>query len=253
MKTSFYFVVWILIYPLLGLLHNSFINQNAFIVALLAIWGLSWLLNRTMPETITYERASQTAPLLEDIYIGNIARFRKHITRQAIIEALFSFYLLITTLVILLSITDSGGNDWLALIIFAIFTFSTISQSIKLLKAYSRLKANLTKEECEQILSETYHIDYSVYAEERNRRNFEDMLPPRPAHFRAFQIFSMIVSGICVVLGLVYVVLGLLVMFGNDSVGAGAIAGMYFLYGSLATYFGIKDLISSGQTMSRKE
>lgn len=245
MKTSFYFVVWILIYPLLGLFHNSFINQNAFIVALLAVWGLSWLLNRTMPKTFTYEGATQTAPLLEDIYTGNIERFRKHVTRQAIIESICSFYLLITTLVILLSIADSVSDDWLALIIFAMFTFSAISQSIKLVKAYSCLKKNPTEKECERILSEIYHIDYSVYADEREKVTYNDMLPPRPAHFRAFQIFSMVVSGICVVLGLVYVVLGLLVMFGNDSVGASAIAGMYFLYGSLATYFGIKDLIPS--------
>ena len=243
--------MWILIYPLLGLLHNSFIDQNAFIVALLAVWGLSWLLNRTMPETLLYERASQIVPLLEDVYTGNIARFRKHVTRQAIIEALFSFYLLITTLVILLSIIDSGGSDWFALIIFAMLTFSAISQSIKLLKAHSCLKAKPTKEECERIVSETYSINYSTYAEERERRTFEDMFPPRPKHFKAFQVFSMVVSGICIVLGLVYIVLGLLVMFGNDSVGTGAIAGMYFLYGSLATYFGIKDLISSVQHKAR--
>ena len=245
MKTSFYFVVWILIYPLLGLLHNSFVNQNAFIVALLAVWGLSWLLNRTMPETIAYERASRNAPILEDVYTGNIERFRKHITRQAIVETITSFYLLITTLVILLSIADSGPDDWIALIIFAMFTFSTISESIKLLKAYSRLKANPTKEACEQVLSKIYSIDFSIYAEERERGSFEDMLPPRPTHFKAFQIFSMIVSGVCIVLGLVYIVLGLLVMFGNDSPVADAIAGMYLLYGSLATYFGIKDLILS--------
>ena len=31
----------------------------------------------------------------------------------------------------------------------------------------------------------------------------------------------------------------------NSYHSIGAIAGMYFLYGSLATYFGIKDLIST--------
>ncbi len=34
MKTSFYFVLWILIYPILGLLNNSFINENSFVVPL---------------------------------------------------------------------------------------------------------------------------------------------------------------------------------------------------------------------------
>lgn len=251
MKTSFYFVVWILIYPLLGLLHNSFIDQNAFIVALFAVWGLSWLLNRIMPKTIEYQQASVSIPVLEDVYTGNIGRFRKRIIRRAIVESITSFYLLITTLVILLNIVDSRADDWIALMIFAMFTISTISESIKLLKGYSLLKANPTKEGCEQTFSKIYSIDFSIYAEERERRTFEDMFPPRPKHFKAFQVFSMFVSGICIVLGLVYIVLGLLVMFGNDSVGTGAIAGMYFLYGSLATYFGIKDLISYVQNKAR--
>lgn len=37
MKTSFYFVVWILIYPLLGLIDNQFVNRNSFLCGSLAI------------------------------------------------------------------------------------------------------------------------------------------------------------------------------------------------------------------------
>lgn len=37
MKTSFYFVVWILIYPLLGLIDNQFVNRNSFLYGSLAI------------------------------------------------------------------------------------------------------------------------------------------------------------------------------------------------------------------------
>lgn len=51
-------------------------------------------------------------------------------------------------------------------------------------------------------------------------------------------------------LGLVYIVLGLLLIFGSGAGMAGAVAGMYFLYGSLATYFGIKDLIASVSSKS---
>lgn len=61
MKTSFYFVLWIMIYPILGLFNNSFIDNNAFVVALVAVWGLSWLLNQVMPKTLTYERVTQVA------------------------------------------------------------------------------------------------------------------------------------------------------------------------------------------------
>lgn len=245
MKTSFYFVVWIMIYPILGLFGSSFINQNAFIVALLAVWGLSWLLNRTMPETLAYERASQVAPILEDIFTGNLIHFRKRITRQAIIESITSFYFLITTLFLILSIAKYGGNDWLALIIFALFTYSTIARSIRLLNDYSRLKAGTTKEECERIAADTYGLDYEAYAQNRERSSYADMLPPKPNHYKAFQIFSMVLSGICMCLGLVYIVIGLVLMIGTDSMETGAIVGIQFLYGSLATYFGIKDLISS--------
>ncbi len=53
MKTSFYFVLWILVYPILGLLNNSFINENTFVLALALVWGLSWLLNQAIPKTLT--------------------------------------------------------------------------------------------------------------------------------------------------------------------------------------------------------
>ena len=244
MKTSFYFVVWIAIYPLLGLLHVSFIEQNALVVALLAVFGLSWLLNRSMPETLAYERVRQAAPVMEEVFTGDIGRFRKRITRQAIAEAFTSIYLLISTLVILLSIVDYGNNDWVGLIIFALITFSAISRSIKLLKAYSQLKANPSKEEGERIVIDVYRMNYPAYAEQREGRSYEEMFPPKPTHFKVFQVFSMIVSGICVVLGLVYIVLGLSAIFGSGSSIMAAIAEMYLLYGSLATYYGIKDLIS---------
>ena len=39
MKTSFYFVLWILIYPILGLFNNSFIDNSAFIVAFAIVLG----------------------------------------------------------------------------------------------------------------------------------------------------------------------------------------------------------------------
>lgn len=86
MKTSFYFVLWILIYPILGLFNNAFIDNNAFIVAIAAVWGLSWLLNRAMPETLTYESASQMAPILEDVYTGNVSAFMKRLSRESNIE-----------------------------------------------------------------------------------------------------------------------------------------------------------------------
>ena len=104
MKTSFYFVLWILIYPILGLLNNSFIDNNAFIVALVVVWGLSWLLNRIMPNTMTYEHALNVAPILEDVYTGNVASFSKRLSKEATIELVTAIYFIVTTIVIAIAI-----------------------------------------------------------------------------------------------------------------------------------------------------
>ena len=115
MKTSFYFVLWIMIYPILGLFNNSFIDNNAFVVALVAVWGLSWLLNQVMPKTLTYERVTQVAPILEDVYTGNVASFGKRLTRESIIELVTAIYFTLTTILICVAVFVVGINDWIAL------------------------------------------------------------------------------------------------------------------------------------------
>lgn len=139
MKTSFYFVLWIMIYPILGLFNNSFIDNNAFVVALVAVWGLSWLLNQVMPKTLTYERVTQVAPILEDVYTGNVASFGKRLTRESIIELVTAIYFTLTTILICVAVFVVGINDWIALIVFGLFTFGAINRAITLIKAKSSL------------------------------------------------------------------------------------------------------------------
>lgn len=245
MKTSFYFVLWILIYPILGLLDNSFVNENAFVIALIVVWGLSWLLNRMMPEIITYDNALQAAPILEDIYTDDIRSFGKRLSRDAIIETITSVYFILTTFVICIVMFKLGGSDWIGLVVFGFLAYGAIARSIRLMRARTSLKSNPTVEECMNIAGDTYGLDYASYYAAHVDATYEEMLPPKPRYFRVFQIFSFIVSVVCALLGLLYVILGLTIMLSETSVGAGALAGMYFLYGALATYFGIKDLISS--------
>ena len=244
MKTSFYFVLWILIYPILGLFNNSFIDNNAFIVALAIVWGLSWLLNRMMPDTLTYERVSQVAPILEDVYTGNVASFKKRLVRESNIETVTAIYFIVTTIVIALAIFKAGVNDWIALVIFGFFTYGSISRSISLMRAKTALKSNPTPEQCMEIADETYKLDYASYYDAHNGVSYQDMLPAKPRYFTAFKVFSVVIAAIASLLGLLYIILGVLIMLSQTTLEAGAIAGMYFLYGSLAAYFGVKDFVS---------
>lgn len=250
MKTSFYFVLWIMIYPILGLFNNSFIDNNAFVVALVAVWGLSWLLNQVMPKTLTYEHISQIYAILEDAYNGNVASLGKRLTRESIIEFVTAIYFIVTTILICVAVFVVGINDWIELIVFGLFTFGAIYRAITLIKAKSSLYANPTGEQCVEIANETYKLDYPSYYEQRKETNYESMLPARPKHFKVFQIFSIVIASIAALLGLFYIVDAIsLIMIGSNSIGTGAFAGMCFLYGSLATYFGIKDIITTSQNI----
>ena len=250
MKTSFYFVLWILIYPILGLLNNSFIDNNAFIVALAVVWGISLLLNRIMPNTLTYERAINIAPILEDVYTGNVDSFSKRLSKEATIELVTVIYFIVTTIVIAIAIFKAEMNDWIALLIFGFFTFGAISRSTRLIKAKTNLKNNPNPEQCMEIAEETYKLDYASYYEACNGVDYSHMMPEKPKHFKIFQVCSTIISAICILLGAAYIISGVILFFGQP-IEVQTIAGMYFLYGTLATYFGIKDFISG--VSSRKQ
>lgn len=244
MKTSFYFVLWILVYPVLGSFHNEFIDRNAFIVAFFLVWAVSWFLNRAMPRTLAYERASGTAPVLEEIYQGKVGEFSKRLSRDALTETITAVYFCVTTVVLLIGSLRGGPDSWFALIIFLFFAFGTVSRSVNLVKAYFRLKDNPSREECERIAVSLLRMNYGAYYERRENADYEDMFPPRPPYFIVFRVFSLLVALAAAVLGIIYIVSGFLTMISKSSVVIGAMGGMYFLYGSLAAYYGIRDTVS---------
>lgn len=244
MKPSFYFVLWIVIYPILGLFNNSFIDNNSFIVALAIVIGLSWLLNRMMPDTLTYERVSQIAPILEDVYTGNVPSFKKRLVRDSNIELVTAIYFIVSIIAIAFAIFKAGANDWFALIIFGYLSYGSISQSISLIRARAALKSNPTPEQCVEIADDTYKLDYASYYDAHNGVSYQDMLSPKPKYFTAFKVFSIVVAAIAFLLGLSYVILSVYIMISRMTLEIGTLAGMYFMYGSLAAYFGVKDFVS---------
>ena len=251
MKTSFYFVLWILIYPILGLLNNEFINNNAYFVALVATGGLSWLLYRLMPKTIAYERAAQKTPILEDVYTGNVSSFLKRLSSDTLIAIVTAIYFSVTTLVVVMTFIV-GVHDWVALLVFGFCTMGAIGRSINLCKARAALHSNPTAEECMEIATDVYRLDYASYYEAHEGVEYADMLLPKPRYYKCFQIFSLVVAAIAAILGLVFIVSSILIMFNGRFIVIGAVAGMCFLYGSLATYFGVRDFITIVKFFKKK-
>lgn len=244
MKTSFYFVIWIIIYPLLGLLNSPVLNQNAFIVALIVVWALSWYINRSMPLTLRYEAAVSRVGVMELLYSGNVAEIRKRLARQTMVQFISAVYFGATFVFVLYSVLQhSDANDWIALVLFGFFAFGAINSAVTLNKAKWQIANDSSEESCSDVLRRIYHLDYDSYRNSREAASVAELLPPAPPHIKAFRIFSLIVAVICALLGIIYLLRGIF-LFASGASGVGISAGiMYFLYGSLAAYFGVKDTI----------
>lgn len=244
MKTSFYFFLWIIIYPLLALIHSPWVYQNSFIVALFIVWGLSWILNRNMPQTLRYERITDMASILEEVYSGNVRAFIQRLSRMVTIEFVSAVYLGVAFVFVLFSMVRGSADDWIALLIFGFFAFGAISRAVKLNQVYQRIRRNPTPQECAEVVDETFQADYATYYNHRIHTTAVGMLPPQPRHFKAFQIFSLVIAIICALFGLFYLIMSIIILAENRSPQAISGGIMYFLYGSLAAYFGIKDSVS---------
>lgn len=246
MKTSFYFVFWILIYPLLGLLHSPVVAQNSFVIALILAFMLSWVLNRLMPKTFAYARKLQAYPILSDVFEGNVEAFRKRVLRTTVVSIVTAVYFLLVTFLLLCM----GDNDWFAFLIFGFFTFGYISRSVTMFKLYLGLKDNPTPEKCMEIATDTYRLDYAAYYEERMSMGATPGIPAPPRHFKMFQIFSIIFASLAALFGLFFIGMFIISLCGRVY-GFGMIfVGTSLLYGTLALYFGLSDIISISRNMT---
>ncbi len=254
MKTSFYFLLWIIIYPILDLVNSPVIEENSFLIALAVVWGLSWFINRSMPHILARERALEIVPILEDIYSGNIAAFRKRLSGELRVGLVTSFYFLISTVVILFAVIAYGASDWIALLIFAFFTIGQISRTSTIYKSLIEINHDPSREQCSEAARRVYNIDYSGYEGMRaSTTSSSEMLPPPAPRFKTFLIVSLIIAALCAISGVIFLGRGIiLAFFADNKMIISSIAVMNFLYGSLAAYFGVKDFISSLRALRHK-
>lgn len=133
MKTSFYFVLWILVYPILDLVGIS--ADNSFIVALLLIWLISNLLNRQLRPIIYYNQALYVGGILRMAERGNLEGLRKKIRNQVLISAITATYMAIMTAVLIIQVIESQNYDIIPLIIFGLITVAEIWRLKKALQA----------------------------------------------------------------------------------------------------------------------
>ena len=253
MKTSFYFVMWIAIYPLLALIPNPGIQDYSFMVALVVVFVVSMAINKLMFRIIFYENVSRGTEIMEDIYNGNVAHFRKRIDRDTAIETLSAIYFITTTALLLYMLISSGlNNNIVALVVFAFLSIGAYTRAGKLIKASIALRKDPSAEECMSVAYSIFNLNYENYYVQRIDRQLSDLLPERPKGYTLFIVISIIFAIISMVLGLLFISLGTLGLIRTGM----STAGWFFLqilYGTLAIYFGFRDCVDSIQSFKRSK
>ena len=130
-----------------------------------------------MPDTLTYEKAAEIAPILEDVYTGNVPAFMKRLSRDTKIQVVTAIYFIVTTFVIALAIFKAGVNDWIALAIFGFFCVRGNLSKYLSQPCQIELKSNPTPQQCMEIADDTYKLDYASYYNAHNGVSYADMLP----------------------------------------------------------------------------
>lgn len=243
MKTSFYFVVWILVYPLLGLDNpNTMAYENSFLIAILAVFVLSWLLKTLMPKTHVYEKEVPKLLIFEDAYQGNVEAIKKRLTGGFWVNLATAAYTFMTVLMVLAEFGQPGDHI-LELAIFALLCFASVRGSYKAYSLRSYLGANPDKAGCEEVVEQMYVAEYETFKGEREQKPLAEMMPPRPAHYKGFLIFSTLAAAVATILGVCLLLVGFVFVPGSSE------SLMNILYGSLASYFGIRDMASCAKTL----
>lgn len=243
MKVSFYFMLWILIYPALDLLSIQLVTDNSFVIALIVIYAISWATGRYMTDINAYEKIVHHAPILEDVHTTNVDSLRKRIQKDFIVELTTAIYFIITIVFLIMLMTKGVSHDWFALIVFAFFTYGSITQIYLQTKALKQLKGNASQEQCEDVVGYVYDLSYSAYKSDREQFSYENIITYRPAHYKAYAITSAIIAVICILLGIVHVCLAASIFYYSSDATAASAATMLLLYGVLATKYGIMDVM----------
>lgn len=242
MKVSFYFMLWILIYPALDLLNLPFVTDNSFVIALIVIYAISWATGRYMTDINAYEKIAHHAPILEDVHTTNVSSLEKRIKKDFIVDLITAIYLIVTIVFLVMLMLNGVNHDWIALIVFVFFAYGSITQVYLQTKALKELKENASQKQCEDVVSYVYDLNYSAYKSDRDDFRYEEIIAYRPKHYKIYAITSAIIAVVCILLGIINVCLAASIFYYSSDATAASAATM-ILYGVLATKYGIKDVM----------
>ena len=243
MKTSFYFVFWILIYPLIDMLNIPFLNENSFFIACIFImFILPKIVNRIFKKDLVYLQQKANIDSLEDIYSNNLTKIRKNIFTNILLTGVsFIYFVSFIIGINILSFSDS-------ILLYIVFGFLSIVYGnglIKQLKLYWELKdiEYIDNDSIYLLIDDNNIPYYENYYETRQYNSYNDICSQLGNPRKAFKITSIIFSIISIILGITLLIIWLPVLLYANT-GESFIIAM-ILYASMAFFYGVKDIIET--------
>ena len=244
MRTSFFFVMWIIVYPILDIVGIDGIEKYAFVIALMLIGGLSMVLRRLFPALIEYDSITEKIPILEEVYNEDTTAFRKRLKRNFGIEAITSSYFIFTILLSLFIMLELHLPMVIEVAVFGILAYGSIAHALSLRRALRSVNDNPSPQNCMWIVDDVYRTNYIGYYNMRKIHSYEELIADRPRHYGAYRIVSIVFAVIAAILGCATIALGLLSLTQTAIVLAAPMAIVMLLYGSLALIYGLKDAVA---------
>ena len=246
MKTSFYFVLWIILQYIFLQIDNYFvpyfvsvyIERAYFEIDIVIVLILYWIINHTSSsqQYCWYETELRRLNNFGHEHIRN--KFRSQSSKRlsyslntlVIVGFCFSIIFIAWTLYHA-HVSDLWGRiDWICVIIFLFFTCRIVSKSIDNIYdlRHSYLPNSIDSSQKEEYINQVYNHTHQK--------------------FIFYQRLNIVSSIISFILGVIIFSAAIYLFLTHCEKRAIGVACIFYIYGSLATFFGIKDFVTTTYT-----
>lgn len=237
MKTSFYFTLWGFAFFVLDVLNISALEKFNFIIAFVFVLIASWLVNKFCANEIFYQDCCKLQVEFELVYSNDVKKFKRKKLQDALIALFIFTYILALFICLFVAFTDVPIWDYL---IWGVFVALSGISLFYEAKDYYEIRNT------DKVIFPYYGKELlemcEEYCEARKTYSYEELSPEPTSLTKIMNVANVVFAVLSVSLGLLVLFQFIPLIFEiNDSVSA--LAG-YSIYGSLAIYFGAKDLLS---------
>lgn len=239
MKASFYFVLWQLAWLPAILLNIPFLNEYGFFFACIIVFFADRIIRKLLKNQIEYQQICEVAFIMEMAYNNDYKKYKQQALLQMIVYTVIFVY---TSFYFIALFTSFSNVPLIDYILWGAFMILAGISSLW----YIRLYLQVRKAGC-VILDKGLQEIYQSYKDERGTCTYEEMLLPRPKHYKAINTVNTIFAILSIVIGLLIITI-LYTYRGELNSNAELVEISLIIYGALAFYCGIKDLLNTSNS-----